>query len=113
MSLLGVVAGFMTHETKSVVFEMERAVEIVTSLAKQHSALESVAEELKTRLVTFKGQLEYAQMFLVGVRKDQASHMSAAGQIRHVMKRFEGFANDHGINVTWSASMDTETPALS
>ena len=112
MSLLGVVAGFMTHETKSVVFEMERAVEIVASLAKQHPSLASVGEELKTRLVSFKGQLEYAQMFLVGVRKDEASHMSAAGQIRHVMKRFEGFAKDHGINVTWSASADAETPAL-
>ena len=38
--------------------------------------------------------------------------MSAAGQIRYVLKRFEGFASDHGINISWTASSDTETPAL-
>lgn len=112
MSLLGVVAGFMTHETKALVFEMERAVEIITSLAKQHSVLNPVAEELKTRLITFKGQLQYAQMFLAGVRKDEASRMSAAGQIRHVIKRFESFANDHAIAVTWNAPSEAQTPAL-
>jgi signal transduction histidine kinase len=112
MSLLGVVAGFMTHETKSMVFEMQRAVDIVTSLVKRHPSLGLVADELKTRLASFKGQLEYTQMFLAGVRKDEASRMSAAGQIRYVLKRFEGFASDHGINISWTASSDTETPAL-
>ncbi|HXN47736.1 MAG TPA: ATP-binding protein [Bryobacteraceae bacterium] len=112
MSLLGVVAGFMTHETKSLVFEMQRAVDIVASLVKRHPSLGSVADELKARLATFKGQLEYTQMFLAGVRKDEASRMSAAGQIRYVLKRFEGFASDHGINISWNASSDTETPAL-
>jgi len=112
MSLLGVVAGFMTHETKSVVFEMEKAAQIVGSLAKKHPDLEGVAAELNRRLVTFKGELQYAQMFLEGVRRDQAVPMSAAGQIRHVLKRFQSFAADHGINVTWDAPSEVTTPAL-
>ncbi len=43
MSLLGVVAGFMTHETKSLVFEMEKAARILSSLAKKHPALANAA----------------------------------------------------------------------
>jgi signal transduction histidine kinase len=112
MSLLGVVAGFMTHENKSLVFEMEKAVKIVTSLAKKHPALEETAGELDQRLRAFKGQLQYAQMFLDGVRKDDAVRMSAAGQIRYLLKRFEGFAKDHGIGVTFDVSAEVETPAL-
>src|SRR5574341_1327429 len=113
MSLLGVVAGFMTHETKSVVFEMEKAIQIVGTLAKKHGSLKEVAAELDRRLVAFRSQLEYSQMFLDGVRRDQASRMSAAGQIRHVLKRFEGFAIDHGIKVTWDAATKVQTPLLS
>lgn len=39
--------------------------------------------------------------------------MSAAGQIRHVLKRFESFAADHGIEVTSESSSQVQTPPLS
>lgn len=113
MSLLGVVAGFMTHETKSIAFEMQRALAIIRSLAKKHVELGQVAEDLDRRLKAFQGQLEYSQMFLEGVRTGRVVRMSAAGQIRHVLKRFEGFATDHGISVTCEAAPKVETPPLS
>jgi signal transduction histidine kinase len=112
MSLLGVVAGFMTHETNSLVFEMEKATEEVVSLSQKHPTLKGVAAELNRRLHAFKGQLEYAQMFLSGVRRNNALSMSAAGQIRLVIKRFESFATDHGIEVSGEASSETKTPSL-
>jgi signal transduction histidine kinase len=112
MSLLGVVAGFMTHETKSLVFEMDKAAQIVSSLAKKHPDLKDVAVEIDKRLHAFKGQLEYSQMFLNGVRRNEAVPMSASGQIRHVLNRFESFASDHAISVTWEAAPKVQTPAL-
>jgi len=112
MSLLGVVAGFMTHETKSLVFEMDKAAQIVSSLAKKHPDLKNVAVEIDKRLHAFKGQLEYSQMFLNGVRRNEAVPMSASGQIRHALNRFESFATDHAISVTWEAAPKVQTPAL-
>ena len=112
MSLLGVVAGFMTHETKSIVFEMQKASQIVNSLAKKHPELKNVAAELDKRLSIFNGQLQYTQMFIEGVTKNEAAPMSAAGQIRHVLRRFESFASDHGIKVSWEAPTEVRTPAL-
>jgi signal transduction histidine kinase len=112
MSLLGVVAGFMTHETNRLVFEMENAAEEILSLSKKHPTLKSVAAELERRLDAFKAQLAYAQMFIQGVRDNEARAMSAAGQIRHVLKRFESFASDHGIEVFGEASSDTKTPLI-
>lgn len=100
MSLLGVVAGFMTHETKSLVFEMEKAAQIVRSLANKNPSLATAAVEIDKRLAAFKGQLQYVQLFLGGVRRNEAAQMSASGQIRHVLKRFENFATDHGIRVS-------------
>ncbi len=112
MSLLGVVAGFMTHETKSLAFEMQKAAQMVSSLAKKHPSLAEVAAELDKRVRAFKGQLQYVQMFLDGVRRNQAVRMSASGQIRHVLRRFENFATDHGITVTWEAPAEVRTPDL-
>ena len=39
--------------------------------------------------------------------------MSAAGQIRHVLNRFESFAADHGVKVTSETSTNVQTPPLS
>lgn len=113
MSLLGVVAAFMTHENKSLVFEMERAAKQISSLAKKHPSLEDVSLGLNRHLTAFKGQLQYVQMFLTGVRKTDAQPMSAAGQIRLVLNRFESFAAEHGVEVTSDVSPQTQTPALS
>jgi signal transduction histidine kinase len=113
MSLLGVVAGFMTHETKSLVFEMEKAARTVAALAKKHPDLTDVAVQLDKSLLAFKGQLQYSQMFLDGVRQGKAVSMSASGQIRLVLNRFENFATDHGIGVTWDANPKVLTPKLS
>jgi signal transduction histidine kinase len=112
MSLLGVVAGFMTHETKSLVFEMQKAARIISSLAKQHPKLRDVAGRLKKRLSTFEEQLQYAQMFIQGVKAHKPTAMSAAGQIRYVLNRFESFATDHGITLTSEADSRVKTPAL-
>jgi signal transduction histidine kinase len=112
MSLLGVVAGFMTHETKSLIFDMEAAIGTVVSLAKKHASLRPVADDLSKRIRAFKGQLEYAQLFLQGARADLTVSMSAAGQIRHVLSRFESFASDHDIQVEWEAKSETKTPLL-
>jgi signal transduction histidine kinase len=113
MSLLGVVAAFMTHENKSLVFEMERAIKQISSLAKKHPGLREISAGLNAHLSTFKGQLQYVQMFLAGVRKTDAARMSASGQIRHVLNRFESFATEHGVEVTTDAPPQTQTPALS
>jgi signal transduction histidine kinase len=113
MSLLGVVAAFMTHENKSLVFDMEKVVTTISSLAKKHPSLEDVATRLSQHLEVFKGQLQYVQMFLEGVRKEKVARMSAAGQIRIVMNRFEGFATDHGVTVIPETSSQVQTPPLS
>ena len=112
MSLLGVVAGFMTHETKSVVFEMEQAAETVLALSKKHVTLKPVAAELNRRIHEFQQQLEYAEMFLRGVRQNEPIRMSAAGQIRLVLNRFKSFAKDHDIEVSGEAERETNTPPL-
>jgi signal transduction histidine kinase len=112
MSLLGVVAGFMTHESKAMVAELEDAVETVGKLAKKHPELKAIATKLSERLQRFEGHLDYARLFVQNVRSPTEKSLSAAGQVRQILKRFESFATDRGIKVTNEVADDVMTPPL-
>jgi signal transduction histidine kinase len=112
MGLLGVVAGFMTHESKAMVAELEVAVDTVGKLAKKHPELREVAAKLSERLQRFEGHLDYARLFVQNVRSPKEKPLSAAGQVRHILKRFETFATDRGIKVTNEVADDVTTPPL-
>lgn len=112
MSLLGVVAGFMTHESKAMVAELQDAVEIVSRLAKKHPELKAVSTKLSERLQRFEGHLDYARLFVQNVRSPKEKSLSATGQVRQVLRRFESFATDRGIKVTNEVADDVTTPPL-
>src|SRR5262249_51606135 len=84
----------------------------VNALARKHSSLQEVSAELNRHLTAFKGQLQYVQMFLAGVRKTDAVRMSAGGQIRLVLNRFESFAAEHGVKVSTEVASNAQTPPL-
>lgn len=112
MSLLGVVAGFMTHESKAMVSEMEGAVEIVGKLARKNPELKASAAELSKRLEQFQNQLDYVRLFVQNVRSSKEGSFSAAGQVRQILRRFEPFAIERGIKVTNEVPTNVETPRL-
>ncbi len=112
MSLLGVVAGFMTHESKAIVAELEEAVATVGRLAKKHPELKEVSTTLTERLQRFEGHLDYARLFVQNVRSPKEKPVSAAGQVRQILRRFESFASDRNITVTNELSPDVMTPPL-
>lgn len=112
MSLLGVVAGFMTHESKAIVDELEQASKQLRSLVKKHPELKSEADELDQRLENFQGYLAYARMFVKNVRATKAQPLSAAGQVRYVMRQFEKFQEERRIEVTIDIQSNVMTPPL-
>jgi signal transduction histidine kinase len=112
MSLLGVVAGFMTHESKAMVSEMEVAVETVRKLARKHPELKQSAVELSQRLEQFQSQLDYVRLFVQNVRSSKEKSLSAAGQVRQILRRFEPFAVERGIKVSNKVGDNVETPRV-
>ncbi|HUN98535.1 MAG TPA: HAMP domain-containing sensor histidine kinase, partial [Bradyrhizobium sp.] len=112
MSMLGVVAGFMMHESKAVVHELEQAVEHVRALAKKHPELKRTADELSSRLENFENYLAYARLFVQNVRSPKDLPLSASGQVRHVLNRFNAFAKERGIEVKNEIADEIMTPPL-
>jgi signal transduction histidine kinase len=112
MGLLGVVAGFMTHESKAIVHDLEQALANLRRLAKKHPDLTASANDLAKRLHNFQGYLNYARLFVQNVRTSDTQELSAAGQVRHIIKRFEEFAKDRHIETRNEIEREVKTPCL-
>ena len=112
MGLLGVVAGFMTHESKAIVHDLEEAVRQLRDLAWKDPKLSKTVASVDTRLETFRGYLDYSRLFVqnVRVRKDQP--LSATGQVGLVLDRFKSFAEERGIEVVSEIPNKVMTPPL-
>jgi len=112
MGMLGVVAGFMMHESKAIVHELEQVVQQVRGLVKKNPELAKTADQLSSRLENFENYLDYARLFVQNVRTPKEQPLSAAGQVRQVLNRFKSFAVERGIKVTNDVSSDVTTPPL-
>jgi hypothetical protein len=112
MSLLGVVAGYMTHESKAIVHDLDQAVIQVKALSKKHPKLEGTAETLAKHSETFQGYINYSRLFVQNVRSLKEESLSAAGQVRHILNRFKIFADEGGIEVINGIEANLKTPPL-
>jgi signal transduction histidine kinase len=112
MSLLGVVAGFMTHESKAAVHELEQAVIKLRKLAKKHPELSANTDELSQRLENFQGYLDYTRLFVQNVRLPTEQELSASGQVRYILNRFKKFAEERDIEVKNEIAPGVTTPPL-
>jgi signal transduction histidine kinase len=112
MSLLGVIAGFMTHESKAIMLDLEQAITQVRALAKRNPEFTKIADDLSHRLENFEGYLGYARLFIQNVRDPKEKPLSAAGQVRHVLNRFSAFAKERGIEVVNEVEPNVKTPPL-
>lgn len=112
MSMLGVIAGFMTHESKAALHALQNAAEELRVLSKKNPSFKKVAEEISKNLENFKGYLNYAQMFLKNVRGLEERPLPSAGQVRQVTGRFKTFVEERGISVKNDIAADVLTPPL-
>lgn len=112
MGLLGVVAGFMTHESDRIVFQLEQAAKTLEGVISRIPEISDSISLLKRSIQDFKGYREYAATFIDAVQKPVVASYLAAPQIDRVIDRFGSFARDRGIEVTNEVSSALMAPAV-
>jgi signal transduction histidine kinase len=112
MSLLGVVAGFMTHESEAAEHRLGEAVELVRALSHKHRVLRDPVEDLSRHLESFKAYRRYSKLFITKVREPQSERLHAAAQVRHVLASFKEFADKRGVEVLNDIKGDVLTPPI-
>jgi signal transduction histidine kinase len=97
MGLLGVVAGFMTHEAARILDGLETALKRLGELAKRDPSVASSVKQVQEGYEAFKGHVDYTTLFIDAVHKDGVAEFKAAPQIDRILQRFGTFASEHHV----------------
>ena len=112
MSALGVVAGFMTHETARIVSALGEALKELRRLSRKHPTLRQNVLDIEQSHEALQGHLEYARTFIDATQKGQSVSFKAAPQVQRVIEKFGSFAQSRGIVVESDIEPSTEAPRM-
>lgn len=114
MALLGTVAGFMTHEYQSTLFELQSAIATVKGLTLKHPELMSVLKNLEKSLEYFNGYIEYTTFFIRNIRQQEnIQNIKVLPRIKYILNTFKQFREERNIKVDISEVYDKlEAPAM-
>lgn len=103
MSLMGVMAGFMTHEFEKALATMQRITRAARTLARREPALKEPADKLAKNEQSLANYLEYMRLFAEKARIPTPERFKARAQLTVATHALESLAADHGIAITITA----------
>ena len=112
MSLLGVVAGFMTHEFGVALAELEKTHHSLQELAAKQPEYAEAAEEFEERIERLEEFVKYSTGYIRGARTLPKKPYLAKPRLRQVKRVFGKYASDRGIDVVIDADGQLEAPLV-
>lgn len=102
MSLLGVVAGFMTHEYQAALMNLESAASLIRSLAGEDKRFAEYAASIDDSIKNFTGYIDYTKMFVSNLHINSVKPYRVLPTLRHVISTFSKFQDERKIIVDLS-----------
>jgi signal transduction histidine kinase len=112
MSLLGVVAGFMTHEFGVALDALDKAHHILVEASKRTPALKPTVEELETARARLAEFTDYSSAYIRGSHTAPERPYPAAPRLRHVRGAFQQYATERGVTIESSIARDLVAPRV-
>ena len=112
MSMLGVVAGFMTHEFGTAIDELEKAHDIIARTARKHPDLADFATTIAERVTSLRDFVSYSQGYIHGAAQSPAKPYTARPRIQQVLRVFGKYADERGITVLNEVDADLIAPLV-
>ena len=95
MSLLGVIAGFMTHEYEAALMELERASNELKKAAKRDSRFQVHASKLNKNVQAFSEYIEYTQSFIGNLTRGEINSYKVKSLIEHIIDTFSRLSSEY------------------
>ena len=102
MSLMGVIAGFMTHEYQSAIDHLEKASDLLGKLSKRDRRFLVYKEDIDKNMAYFVNYIEYTKAFVTSLNRKKDPKFKVLPRIRHVVDTFSGYCDDNSISVDTS-----------
>ncbi len=114
MGLLGVLAGFLTHEMGRVLNGLKRLETAVLDSYPGDGTVLSLVEKIKKSRREIGGYLGYSKLFIGQVQREDArpEEIDAGAALGLAKRQFSDFAEDRGIDVSVDAGSGVMTPKL-
>lgn len=112
MSLLGVVAGFMTHEFGVALDELNTAHRLLEQAVESGALSEfdlSRLEAARSRLSDFT---DYSTAYISGSRTSPKNSYTALPRVRLIRKTFGGYADERGVHIDIDINRGLEAPRV-
>lgn len=113
MSLLGVVASFMTHESQRIMYELRDAKEILHELSNKHKNLIEPFLKIEEYYCNLSGYIDYSSTFIKALHTDKKLEFKVLPQIERIIKIFGKIIKKPEIKVIRDVDKDLKTPAVS
>ena len=112
MSLLGIVAGFMTHEFGVAFDELEKAQQRLGKLAGVDKSFKEPAAAMADHLARLREFVTYSQGYIRGASTRPSEPYPAKPRIQQVIRVFGKYAADRDISVEPNVERDVMAPLI-
>ena len=110
MSLLGVVAGFMTHEFGVALQELENTHTKITELRKRDSSFDQPAQDFAIHINNLKEFVKYSSGYIQGAKTLPSKPYTAKPRIQQVARIFGNYAKERNIDIVVNVGTDLMAP---
>ncbi|NWE53817.1 sensor histidine kinase [Brevundimonas sp. P7753] len=112
MSLLGVVAGFMTHEFGVAIQELETTHQELIELAKDNPRFDPVVASFATHIGSLNEFVKYSSGYIQGTKILPTAAYPVRPRLQRVKRVFGRYAEERNIDVEISAESDLLAPLV-
>lgn len=112
MSLLGVVAGFMTHEYEAALHNLKVASSKIQALVDKDPSLLEAANEIDKSINNFNGYIEYTRLFVENIHQAVIKPYYSLSILELVTQTFNNFINERNILLEFEIDDDLLAPLI-
>lgn len=112
MSLLGVVAGFMTHEFGVAIDHLQKSLQVIDQLAKRQPELKEDAQNLRDSIGSLEEFVKYSEGYIRGASTAPEKPYPVTPRINQMTRVFGRYAEDRGISVESTVDSSTMAPLV-
>ncbi|MEI9964185.1 MAG: ATP-binding protein [Caulobacteraceae bacterium] len=112
MSLLGVVAGFMTHEFGLALQKLEAAQKELVALSEKDSTFKPIVDSFDKHIKNLKEFVTYSSGYIQGARIKPAKAYPVKPRLQQVKRIFGRYAEERNIDVEITAEADLLAPLV-
>jgi len=112
MSLLGVLAGFMTHEFEQTIFRLNESIQILKGVSKSHKDIPAKLAKLEDSKRHLESFLGYSKLFTSKLADSSNTTFTAGPQIQLVLETLSSVKEKHGIEIDIQVPEDLDGPSV-